>query len=157
LPFKQKNLIAPPTADSLLFALRPLTIHHVIKDYDAVMTSQAHLWQRFGAIWNWPAADLTLEQDLIDLAWHQKEFQTNSSFAYTVLSLDESSVLGCIYIYPANVPEADADVWFWARQSELAKKLEDDLEMFILDWLAKSWPFDLVLLNGKCQTINRLN
>ena len=60
----------------------------MIKDYDNVMTSQMHLWQRFGKICDWPAADLTLEQDLIDLAWHQKEFQTNSSFAYEILSLD---------------------------------------------------------------------
>jgi hypothetical protein len=156
LSFKQKNLVAHLTADSILFVLRPLTIHHLVKDYDAVMTSRAHLWQRFGAIWNWPAADLTLEQDLIDLAWHQKEFQTNSSFAYTVLSLDESSVLGCVYIYPASIAEVDAEVWFWARQSELENNLEHDLELFIIDWLARSWPFCLVMLNGKCQKIKKL-
>jgi hypothetical protein len=156
LPFKQ-NILAPLHADSVRFLLRPLTIHHVIKDYDAVMTSQSHLWQRFGEVWHWPAADLTLEQDLIDLAWHQKEFQTNSSFAYSVLNVDLSRVLGCVYIYPANTAEVDAEVWFWARQSELQNNLEQNLEKFILDWLAKSWPFDLVLLNNKCQTIKRLN
>jgi hypothetical protein len=156
LSFKQKNLVAPLTADSILFVLRPLTIHHVVKDYDAVMTSRAHLWQRFGDVWNWPAVDLTLEQDLIDLAWHQKEFQINSSFAYAVLNAELSLVLGCVYIYPASTAEVDAEVWFWARQSELKNNLEHDLELFIIDWLAKSWPFDLVMLNGKCQTINGL-
>jgi hypothetical protein len=156
LPFNQKNLVAPLAADSYLFALRPLTIHHVVKDYDAVMTSQAHLWQRFGDVWNWPAADLTLEQDLIDLAWHQKEFQTNSSFAYAVFNVDLSRMLGCVYIYPASTAEVDAEVWFWTRQSELKNNLEHDLELFIIDWLARSWPFCLVTLNGKCQKIKKL-
>ena len=157
MPFDKKNLVAPIEADSSRFILRPLTIHHVIKDYDAVMTSQVHLWQRFGEIWAWPAADLTLEQDLIDLAWHQKEFQTNSSFAYAVLSLDQSHVLGCLYIYPSNTLQAEADVWFWARQSELEQNLEHYIEIFIFDWLSESWPFDMVMLNGKYQVIKRLN
>ena len=156
MPFDKKNLAAPIEVDSLRFILRPLTIHHVIKDYDAVMTSQVHLWQRFGEVWAWPAVDLTLEQDLIDLAWHQKEFQTNSSFAYAVLSLDQSHVLGCLYIYPPSTLRAEADVWFWARQSELEQNLEHNIEIFIFDWLSESWPFDTVMLNGIYQTIKKL-
>jgi hypothetical protein len=152
------NFVAPTLATAPQFVLRPLTIHHVIKDYDAVMTSREHLWRRFGAAWGWPAADLSLEQDLIDLAWHQKEFQIGSSFAYSVLSLDESRTLGCVYIYPPSTPKidhaADADVWFWARQSELASGLEQDLEAFIMNWLAENWPFKTVLLNTVFTKIN---
>jgi hypothetical protein len=40
-----------------------------------VMTSREHLWDQFGQPWGWPSEDLTLEQDLIDLASHQKEAQ----------------------------------------------------------------------------------
>ncbi|MFX6266225.1 hypothetical protein ABTF63_19285, partial [Acinetobacter baumannii] len=53
------------------FKLRMLTIHDVLKDYDAVMTSIDHLNGIFGAYSNWPDRELTLEQDLIDLGWHQ--------------------------------------------------------------------------------------
>ena len=76
------------------FRLRPLTVHDLVKDYDAVMSSQEHLWDQFGQAWGWPSADLTLEQDLIDLGWHQKEFQRRSSFAYAVMSPDEMWLRG---------------------------------------------------------------
>jgi len=80
-----------------------LTVNDVIKDYDAVMSSLNHLQGIFGPNSTWPEADLTLEQDLIDLGWHQKEFQIRSSFAYTVVSPDETRVLGCLYIFPVAI------------------------------------------------------
>ena len=42
----------------------------------------------------WPDG-LTLEVNLIDLAWHQREFTIGHSFAYTVMNDDESRCLGC--------------------------------------------------------------
>lgn len=33
------------------FRIRPITIHDMAKDYDAVMTSQKHLWGMFGEVW----------------------------------------------------------------------------------------------------------
>ena len=147
------NFVVPVSAQAALFVLRPLTIHHVIKDYDAVITSREYLWRRFGDAWAWPAGDLSLEQDLIDLAWHQKEFQNMSSFAYSVLNLDESRALGCVYIYPPKTQNVEAEVWFWARTSELASGLEHDLEAFLCRWLAENWPFKIVMLNNQFKTI----
>ena len=68
-----------------------LTIHDLVKDYDAVMSSVEHLKETYSAIWgsDWPEG-LTLEEDLIDLGWHQREFTLCNSFAYTVMSPDES-------------------------------------------------------------------
>eukprot|EP01041_Mallomonas_annulata_P025270 gene25271-biopygen18111 len=74
--------------------LRPLTIHDAVKDFDAVMTSRAEIWELFGPGSGWPAETLSLEQDLIDLAWHQKEFEIGGSYTYTVEALDASQVLG---------------------------------------------------------------
>jgi hypothetical protein len=82
------------------FRIRPLTIHDLVKNYDAVMTSHEPLWDQFGQAWGWPSEDLTLEQDLIDLAWHQQEAQRRSSFAYAVMRPDERVQLDCIYIVP---------------------------------------------------------
>jgi len=41
--------------------MRSITIHDAFKDYDAVMSSRKHLWDRFGEIWGWPEESLTLE------------------------------------------------------------------------------------------------
>lgn len=71
------------------FRIRPLAIYDPVKDDDAVMTSREHLWDQFGQAWGWPPEDLTLEQDLVELAWQQREAQRRSSFAYVVMRLDE--------------------------------------------------------------------
>ncbi|MBT8063676.1 MAG: GNAT family N-acetyltransferase, partial [Gammaproteobacteria bacterium] len=93
-------------------------------------------------IWGpgWPEG-LTLEQNLIDLGWHQKEFQRRRSFAYTVVSPDESRVLGCVYIYPTRKAGYDAEVYLWARQSALASGLETELAQSVKQWLGENWPF----------------
>ena len=50
-----------------------------------------------------------LEENLIDLGWHHREFTIRHSFAYTVMTLDESRSLGCAYLYPAADPAFDVD------------------------------------------------
>lgn len=146
-PFVPKDFIIPSVLETAEFRLRMLTIHDVVKDYDAVMSSVEHLktiWPSSG----WPIG-LTLEQNLIDLGWHQKEFQTRSSFAYTVISLDESVVLGCVYIEPTRKRDYDAVVYLWARQSVLASGLEDRLLVAVKSWLSNSWPFARTAFPGR--------
>ena len=142
--------------------LRMLTIQDVVKDYEAVMTSIGHLQRTkpFGPDHDWPAASLTLEQDLIDLGWHQKEFQKKSSFAYTVMNLEETSCLGCVYIYPSRHPDFDAAVILWVRESEVKRGLDAHLYQAVKEWIGNSWPFknpafpgrDIPWENWKTQT-----
>jgi hypothetical protein len=120
--------------------VRPLTIHDVVKDYDAVMSSRRELQGLFPGS-DWPRADLSLEQDLIDLAWHQKEFQIGSSYTYTVVSLDETQVLGCLYLFPPSLPEHEADVLFWVRTDQLARGLKSHLGNALDSWLSAAWGF----------------
>jgi hypothetical protein len=131
------------------FRIRPLTIHDLVKDYDAVMTSREHLWDQFGQAWGWPREDLTLEQDLIDLAWHQKEAQRRSSFAYAVMRSDERVQLGCIYIVPSHKQGFDAAAALWVRASEVAGDLDEVLYATVQRWLAESWPFAWVAWPGR--------
>jgi len=105
--FVSSNFEIPESFVTDKFRLRMLTVNDVIKDYDAVMTSVDHLKGVFGPNSTWPSKDLTIEQDLIDLGWHQKEFQRRTSFAYTVMNLDESLCLGCVYIDPTRKKEYD--------------------------------------------------
>lgn len=134
-------------ADS--FTLRPLRITDVVKDYDAVMTSVEHLQGVFGEYSKWPSPDLTLEQDLIDLGWHHKEFQRRSSFAYTVMNRDESECLGCLYIYPSLSDEFEVDVYMWVRKSEYDKGLDPVLFSTVRSWLETSWPFKRLRYPGR--------
>ena len=109
------------------FRLRMLTIHDLVKDYEAVMSSAEHLKETYSAIWDsdWPEG-LTIEEDLIDLGWHHREFTLRYSFAYTVMSPDESLCLGCVYINPCRKIGYDAEVSMWVRSSELVNNLDSE-------------------------------
>ena len=146
-PFVPENFDVPECFGGDGFRLRMLTVHDVVKDYDAVMSSADHV----STIWpggTWPRG-LTLEQNLIDLGWHQKEFQCRRSFAYTVVSPDDSRVLGCVYIEPTPKRGYDAVVCLWARASELADGVEDRLLIAVEDWLGSEWPFRSVGFPGR--------
>lgn len=149
MPFLPREFVVPERLETERFRLRPLTIHDVAKDYDAVMTSREHLWGLFGEGWGWPPKDLTLEQDLIDLGWHQKEGQCRSSFVFAAMSPDEKRLLGCVYIDPPAKAGYDAEACWWARQSELASGLEEELGAAFRAWLAAAWPFARILFPGR--------
>jgi len=149
-----KSFVLPLKVQARNFILYPLSIHDLVKDYDAVMSSREHLWRRFGEVWSWPAESLSIEQNLIDLAWHQNEFELKNSFAYTVKNSDQSKILGCIYLYPACSDNLDAEVWFWARKSELQFNLEQDIKIFLMGWLSSIWSFKRVSLNAEIVEIN---
>ena len=133
-PLVPDDFDVPEVLETERLRLRPLTIHDVVKDFAAVMESEDRLREEFEPDNDWPSG-LTLEQDLIDLGWHQREFQERSSFAFTVVDLDESCVLGCMYIYPTKKPGYDADISMWVRDSQVDSGLEEHL-------------FDLRLLGG---------
>ena len=83
-PFVPSDFTVPTLYENDYFRIRTLTVNDVVKDYDAVMSSLDHLQGVFGPNSTWPSSDLSFEQDLIDLGWHQKEFQIRSTFAYTL-------------------------------------------------------------------------
>ena len=147
MPFVPKNFTVPATLETDEFRLRMLTVNDVVKDFDAVITSVEHL----RTVWpngTWPIG-LTFEQNLIDLGWHQKEFQLRRSFAYTVVTLDEARVVGCVYIEPTRKTDHDAEVFLWARQSELASGLEARLDEAVRRWIDQDWPFESAAYPGR--------
>lgn len=137
----------PEKLETDKFKLRMLKVTDVVKDYDAVMTSIEHLQGIFGPRAKWPTKDLTFEQDLIDLGWHQKEFQTRSSFAYTVTNLDESQCLGCVYIFHPTKEAFDTEVYLWVRES--VQDLDILLYETVRKWIVELWPFKKVAYPGR--------
>jgi len=148
-PLVPRDFNVPEVLETDKFRLRMLKVTDVVKDYDAVMTSIDHLQGVFGTKSKWPSRDLTLEQDLIDLGWHQKEFQARSSFAYTVMNLDESQCLGCVYMFPSTNPSYEVDVYMWVRISEFDKGLDPILFKTVKNWISKKWPFNNVRYPGR--------
>ena len=149
MPLVPENFEIPLSLETDKFRLRTLTINDVVKDYDAVMTSIEHLQGVFGERSEWPSPNLTFEQDLIDLGWHQKEFQRRTSFAYTVMSLDESQCLGCVYIFPLEKSGVDAEIYMWVRKSAYDSGLDPILESTVKSWITENWPFKEVIYPGR--------
>ena len=118
------------------FRLRMLTIDDVVKDFDAICDRVDHNGSPR------PPFVMTVAENLVDLGWHQKEFQLRRSFAYTVVAPDESQVLGCVYVNPSETH--DARVTLWVRKSAFEAGLDPVLEGAVRDWIATAWPFERV-------------
>ena len=139
LNFVPSEFSIPEKMETEEYRLRMLSIDDVEKDFEAVTSSADHV----SNVWpdsNWPDG-LTLRQNLIDLGWHEKEFQNKTSFAYTMVTLDESRVLGCVYFHPTTKSDYDAEVFMWVRESELESGLDQRLFDAIQKWLELDWPF----------------
>ncbi len=130
------------------YHLRILSIDDVDKDFEAVTESASRLRGLLDRDGSWPDG-LTKTENLIDLAWHQREFTLRHSFAYTVMSADESRCLGCLYIFPSPVQAFDAAVYYWVRTSPNADCFDQELGALIRTWIADSWPFKVVEFPGR--------
>ncbi len=129
------------------FRFRMLSVDDVEKDYEAVIESQELLHIMFGC--PWPRLGFTLKENLVDLERHQQEFLDRKAFAYTVVSLDETQVLGCLYINPSKTTGPDAVVVMWVCQSEYDKGLDEIMFNTVKDWISADWPFRKVDYPGR--------
>jgi len=137
------EFVVPQTFQTTEFILEPLTVKNLIIDYDAVMSSVKHLKGLMDNEDNWPIG-LTIEENLVDLGWHQREFTLRHSFAYSVLSLSKNLCLGCCYIYPTKGSEYGAQAFYWIREQYLFSGLETRLGLAFKTWLETDWPFSSI-------------
>ena len=97
----------------------------------------------------WPTAPVTVEENYVDLVWHELEFREGYSFAY-VVRRDDGRYLGCFYLYPVGrrVPltdeliRHDVDVSWWvtteAYELGFYRKVYDALTR----WVEAEFPFE---------------
>jgi hypothetical protein len=118
------------------FTLRALSINDLERDFSAVMESAADI-KAANPQSSWPEG-LTKEKNLIDLAWHQREFEARRSFAWVVENVD-GAYLGCLYVYPSIAGTKSADVvWWWRTGMVVSKQLFRER---LLEWVSGSdWP-----------------
>ena len=120
--------------------LRPIRADDVELDMIAVMGSRDRLFARYGEAWGWPPAAMTVEQDREDLRYHEEEMASHSSYNYALFDEDESVLLGCVYIDPADEPDVDALVSWWVIDDRVGSELERALDAFVPVWLRRDWP-----------------
>ena len=148
------------------FVLRPLLVADVDLDYAAVMESKVELrpWEQTG----WPTDDFTVADDLADLQDLEQRFREKRSFTYTVMNLDETECLGCVYLMPRDArsftsatvstlgerrwEQVGGAVYFWVRTSRLADGLDARLLDTLRRWLAEDWELDghVFVTNEQC-------
>jgi RimJ/RimL family protein N-acetyltransferase len=139
----------PQQLETAQFRLRMLSTEDVDQDYQAVMSSAERLRSMFKQWKGWPREGFTVGENLEDLRRHQKEFEHREAFAYTVVSLDKTSVLGCVYLYPSQHEQVDAEVLMWVRESEFKQGLDSVLFQTVQEWLRNQWPFEQVIYPGR--------
>lgn len=138
------------------FVLEPLHARHAEVDFAAFMSCRERL--RVELQWgDWPPADFTLPANRKDLAEHYAEFESGAAFAFTVLSTDRSSCLGCIYIERTDAEsESVAQLAFWMTDADL--QYEEFLLKTVLEWMHSDWGFQQVVVplrpeNQRCIAI----
>ncbi len=147
--FVPSDFTIPLRIETPDYILRKLTTEDVEQDFEAVMSSKESLRQIFCAHDNWPADDMTLQDNYNDLKEHEDEFDQRTGFTYTVVTVDEQTCLGCVYIYPWFGKQYDARVYYWVRDSEKARGLDEKLRDFLRHWLHEAWPIHNPVFPGK--------
>jgi hypothetical protein len=131
-----ESFAIPASLEHARFRLRMLSVDDVVKDFDAICDRVDRDGNRE------PPFVETVRENLVDLGWHQKEFELRRSFAYTVVAPDESQVLGCVYLNPSET--YDVRVRMWVRRSAWEDGLDAVLEAAVREWVATEWPFTRV-------------
>jgi hypothetical protein len=150
--FVPNDFQIPEKLETTNFIIRKLCFKDAELDYKAVMSSIDIIHKTRGG--KWPSLDLSFVDDQIDLGWHQREFENRTSFAYTVMSVDEKECLGCLYLYPPGYRNesskaADVDVSFWVTQTAYDKGLYSVLYKTLDHWLNSKWPFKKIAYTNK--------
>lgn len=149
------GISAPAGLQTREFVLRALLASDAELDYDAVMESRELLrkWEQS----TWPEEDFTIEANGQDLLKAQRRHADGDAFTYTVMNLDESECLGCVYVLAPDAKmfkgaqvaaigdyqwsDCDAAVFFWVRTSRLPEGLDRTLLDALIAWFEGEWSF----------------
>lgn len=142
------NSTLPRHADLGLFRLAPLAPDAVDEDFAAVVASERVLVGAYGG--DWPRG-LTLEENRIDLAWHEREFTLCRSFSW-VLRDAQGTYLGCAYVYPEPGTRGQGKINLWLvdtpdRLARLAA-YKPCLAAWLAPWLPPGSRYDWHINDG---------
>ncbi len=131
--------------DFLLQALHP---RHYQRDFEALTSIKNTHRGIIDPANFWPEEVRTLEDNLRDLTKDFGEFEDGIAYRYSILSPDEASYDGCLYIRPTNNPERyDACIEFWFKSSK--RELEATFLPVVKTWLLGVWGFKSLAFPGR--------
>jgi hypothetical protein len=116
--------------------LTPLDPAAAEEDFAAVTGSARVLTGLFGG--DWPQG-LTLEDDRIDLAWHEREFTLGRSLSW-ILRDAAGTYLGCAYVFPEPGASGRGEVFLWLVDRPDRLELLATIRPLLEDWLAPWLP-----------------
>lgn len=151
MTFVPLHFAVPRCAKILDWQLEPLGPHHLAEDFEAVMSSKERLRRVFQKNDDWPADDMTVEQDLSDLEWHFREFDSRNSFAFAMRHSESREYAGCLYLIPSTKFGFEVEAYFWFRDDVVNrdKGLDERFLENLSIWLGKNWPFRRVAFPGR--------
>jgi len=90
---------------------------------------------------------------LSDLQRHEQEHNQREAFTFTVLNLDGTRCLGCVYftaLLPSELHLCEGvayatNIRFWVRASEVSTDLDRHLLASLREWLETEWVFDCIV------------
>jgi hypothetical protein len=148
-PFVAPNFRVPVMVEADDFQLVPLGPAFVKIDYDAYMSSIEHLQKTFTRSADWPRADITDADAMVDMQTEQGRFAKRESFAYAVLTPDGSRERGSVYVSPSPVAGYDAVVRMWVTKAEYDAGFDAQLYAWATNWVKTQWPFKKVAYPGR--------
>ena len=148
-PYVPTDFEPPTTLESDHFLLEPLGPQHNEADHAAWTSSIAHVRSTPGfPDGNWPPPEgMSLDRNLDDLRRHAADFDARTGFTFTVLDPVTGDVIGCVYLYPSQTPDADVTAQSWVRASHA--ELDVPLADAVAAWLADEWPWERVHRRGR--------
>ena len=84
--------------------LRPIGPHDASMAVEALRGSREHLRQTYGKVRAWPLTAMAGPQDREELRRNEDDTVTHRSFHYALFDLDETELIGCVYIDPTDEP-----------------------------------------------------
>lgn len=138
---KKLTLRAPRELEYEDLRAKTLTRADLKADMDGVNSSLELIRKTRGGAW--PAEPVTEEFDLLDLAWHEREFRDGTSYAYVVYDA-VGTYIGCVYLYPMGVRtglseklmEYDLDASWWVTAQAYEQGYYEKLYKALQQWLS---------------------
>ena len=133
---------------------KPLTRDDLHADIAAVNSSLDIIRATRGG--SWPQEAVSEEFDLLDLAWHEREFRDGNSLAYVIYDTD-GIYIGCFYLYGIGVRteltneniDSDVDASWWVTQTAYDRGYYEKLKQALDKWLVEDFQFNSILYSNK--------
>lgn len=133
---------------------RPLRRSDVEDDLEGVNSSIEIIQRTRGG--SWPSEPLEKDFDVLDLAWHEREFRDGNSFAYVIYTAGGKYV-GCFYLYPMGIRTQlneqlnlyDVDASWWVTTEMYNQGYYEKVFKGLKQWLSSDFPFQKPYFSNK--------